>query len=390
MSLKNSKKKSFLLMSIELEPTHYKTDLWNKISESKLLDTFIIYTQMKNWLPDGGHNYLKFPKKKYKSIVLSGNNFWGTLCSAISVAINIYKKKPDAVIIFGYYTFQFIVAILTCLIFRRCFLLFVDEFNNKKPPGRYSFIKFIIREGLRKYCFYFASAILVCGRRGYESAVIAGCSSAKIYNFPYVVDIKRIINDEPENYPEKCLVDVTDSKKVLFFSGRMIERKGLQTLLLALVKFKKDKSWVLWVEGDGPLSKIYLDLAKKYGIDDRCRFLGFCQYDLHSWLVRTADIVIVPSLEDNWGIVIDEALQLGKPAISSDATGSGYDRIKDKINGFIFPVGDEDALQSLLNLLLNSKKDRDLISENARNSSHVCPKDNMNTLLKILKSNLNE
>jgi len=156
------------------------------------------------------------------------------------------------------------------------------------------------------------------------------------------------------------------------------------------VKFKKDKSWVLWVEGDGPLSKIYLDLAKKYGIDDRCRFLGFCQYDLHSWLVRTADIVIVPSLEDNWGIVIDEALQLGKPAISSDATGSGYDRIKDKINGFIFPVGDEDALQSLLNLLLNSKKDRDLISENARNSSHVCPKDNMNTLLKILKSNLNE
>ena len=389
MPIINSKKKLFLLMSIEHEPTPYKTDLWNKISESELLDSFIIYTQMKNWLTDGGHNYLKFPKKNYKSIIFSGKNLWGTLCSAISVAINIYKKKPDATIICGYYTFQYIVAILTCFIFRRQFILFVDEYNNKRPPGRYSFIKFFIREGLRKYCFYFASAILVCGRRGFESAVIAGCISTKIYDFPYVVDVNRIMNDEPEEYPDVCLQDVTNSKKVLFFSGRMIERKGLQTLLLALSKIKKDKSWVLWIEGDGPLREAFHDLAKKYDIDDCCRFLGFCQYDLHSWLVRTADIVIVPSLEDNWGIVVDEALQLGKPVISSDATGSGYDRIKDKINGFIFPAGDGDALQSLLNLLLNSKKDRDLISEKARNSRHVCPKDNMNTLLKLIKRKLN-
>ena len=50
--------------------------------------------------------------------------------------------------------------------------------------------------------------------------------------------------------------------------------------------------------------------------------LGFNQYKTHSWLIRNSDIVIVPSHEDNWGIVVDEGLKLNKLVISTYSTGS--------------------------------------------------------------------
>jgi glycosyltransferase involved in cell wall biosynthesis len=386
ISIKKSGAKPYRIISIELEPTHYKSDLWNTIAASKQVDAFVIYTQMKNWSPDGGHNYLKFPQQRYKHIVLSGRGFLGAISSTITVVTNIVKAQPDLVIICGYSQLQSFFALLSCFIFRRRFFLFVDEFNNNNPPGRFSFFKRIVREGLRKYCFKFASAILVCGRKGKDSAVVAGCPSIKIHDFPYVVDIERITSDKPNAIPDQCLSDVQHSRTVLFFSGRMIARKGLQTLLLSLSNLKQLQSWVLWIEGDGPEIKYYQSLVEKYGFKNRCRFLGFCQYDLHSWLVRSSDIVIIPSLEDNWGIVVDEALQLGKAVISSDATGSGHDRIVDKSNGFIFPAADSGTLTRLLTLLLSNEEQKVIVGQNARNSNNPRPIENLNTILNIMEN----
>lgn len=374
------------IMVIDLEPTHYKTDLWNVVSDSELTDLLVIFTQKKNWSPDGGHNYLKFPRQSYANIVFEGRGVLGTLRSAICVPKSISKYNPDLIVVCGYAHIQAIFALFTSFILRKRFLLYVDEFNNTRPPGKLSFFKRIARDILRKFSFRYAEAVLVCGRRGIESAIMAGCSEDKIYDFPYTVDLERILGDVPEEIPKQCLIDVHRYGPVLFFSGRMIARKGLPSLLSALSGDDVGRDWTLWIEGAGPEMKSYIALAHRYGIADRCRFLGFCQYDLHSWLIRSADIVIVPSLEDNWGIVVDEGLQLGKTVISSDAAGSGYDRIIDKTNGYIFPAGDSGALADLLITLINNKDKRKSIGDSTRVSSkNMRPSDNLNTLLKIIR-----
>lgn len=376
------------IMAIELEPTHYKTDLWNVVAESNLADVFVIYTQAKNWSPDGGHNYLRFPEAKYRNEVLTGRGLLGSLRSAIHVTRSIFFREPDIVLICGYSHFPTIFALLSCFISGRKFLLFVDEFNNKRPPGKFRLFKWIVRESLRKFCFKYADAVLTCGREGRDSAVIAGCAEDKVYDFPYVVDVERILTDMPEEIPAQCLSDMDASVPVIFFSGRMIERKGLPSLLEALTGAEIGKGWILWIEGAGPELQRYVDMAQELGIDDRCRFLGFCQYDLHSWLVRSADIVIVPSLEDNWGIVVDEGLQLGKTVISSDATGSGKDRITDGQNGYIFPAGSSEAMADLLRPLINDGKKNLALEYAARNGPrNVTPADNLNTLLRIIRCN---
>jgi len=372
----------FSILSIELEPTHYKSDLWNAASTLGMLDVFVIYTQAKNWSPDGGHNYLRFPKFSYDHLVLPGRGLIGVMSSAIQVVKNIYNRKQAAVLICGYSSVPTLLALLSCYLFKRIFLLFVDEFNIQHPPGSFRALKLGVREYLRAFCFHHAIAVLVCGRRGIESALVAGCPPDKIVDFPYVVDSYRISTDMPEDIPSQCHADMAGGVLVLFFSGRMIDRKGLPTLLHALSVINTDIDWVLWIEGSGPELNRYIALCQRYGLQGRCRFLGFCQYDLHSWLLRSADIIIVPSLEDHWGIVVDEGLQLGKTVISSDATGSGYDRIIDGVNGYLFETGNSSSLAAVLERVLEA---RDISVESTAQSSlkNKKPIDNIKTLLSL-------
>jgi glycosyltransferase involved in cell wall biosynthesis len=387
MNKKEIKKKfTYQVLSIELEPTHYKADLWNTVVNSGLVQVFAIYTQAKNWSPDGGHNYLKFPVSKYKFKVLNGRGILDSFRAGLFVMRNIIFRKVDVIFICGYTQIPALSALFACIFLRKNFFLFSDEFNNNKPTGRFSSLKLVPREILRKLCFKFASAVLVCGKKGIDSALKAGCDAEKIYDFPYVVDVTRIKADEPEDIPQECLIDVGNALPVIFFSGRMIERKGLPSLLDALATIDASKNWVLWIEGAGPELERYIAMVHNYGISTRCRFLGFCQYDLHSWLIRTADIVIVPSIEDNWGIVVDEGLQLGKVVISSDATGSGRDRIVHGSNGYIFSAGDSLALADIIKQVLCLNVATLSVGHEAQGCSrNVRPADNFATLIRIMQ-----
>ena len=83
-----------------------------------------------------------------------------------------------------------------------------DEFNNEQPQGRLSRLKWLIREVLRKSIFKYGKAVLVCGRRGMETALLAGCKKEKILDFPYVIDVGRLKTEVPEVLPQGCLVDL--------------------------------------------------------------------------------------------------------------------------------------------------------------------------------------
>lgn len=387
-SKKISDQKAYRILVVDLEPTPYKTDLWNIFADSKEIELFVIYTERKNWLRDGGHNYLKWPTNRHVNITLEGKGIFGALQSASFVAKKIFSSKTDLIYIAGYVHFSTVVALICSIILRKSFVIHADEFNNSRPQGKLSGLKWFFRELLRKLIFKYGAAVLVCGRRGIETALLAGCKEERIVNFPYVIDAERMRIDAPEAIPQECVEDLDEGVTVIFFSGRMIPRKGLPTLLAALSAKPISKKWVLWIEGNGPELNRYKLLAQEHGIQCRCRFLGFCQYDVHSWLIRSADIVVVPSLVDTWGIVVDEGLQLGKAVISSDATGSGYDRILNGRNGFIFPAGDTVSLSNILDTLIDDKNQRALIGGAAMSGDrNLRATDNLKTFIKLIRNN---
>ena len=374
------------ILVIDLEPTPYKTDLWNAVVDAKKAVVSVIYTEDKNPAPDGGHKYQKWPDRRYDHMSLPGVGILGFLNSSMVVMSTIFRKKPDLIYIAGYDRLVCMLAILlSCLLGNR-FVVHADVYNTGMPFGRFTLAKFVVRELMRKLVFWKSTSALVCGLEGIESAIKAGCASEKIVDFPYVIDVDRMRSETPKTPPLACQEDINKDALIIMFSGRMIPRKGLETLLSVLPRLKSiSRDWVLWIEGDGPELVKYQNLARQLGVIDRCRFLGFCQFDVHGWLMCASDIVVVPSIEDSWGIIVDEGLQLGKLVISSDGVGSGNDRVQSGINGFIFPAGNASKLGNLMEKIIDDDALRLSISELAINRSKtILPRDNAQVLTSMM------
>jgi len=239
------------------------------------------------------------------------------------------------------------------------------------------------RDSMRRMVFKQAAAVLVCGRPGYVSARSAGCPESKLVDFPYVVDVSRI-----QNLAASCSgVSGWDSRahlgRLILFSGRLIARKGLDVLFDALDRLHSRRTnFFLVVEGDGPLRADYERKAQAARFADNVRFVGFRQMDEHAFLLSKADIVVVPSTHDPWGLVVHEGMLMGKPVCASSAVGAAVDRIVSGRNGFIFPSGDADALAKLLTLLLEDDGLRRRAGQSARETAKgLTPERNARVLL---------
>lgn len=378
------------LLVVELEPTHYKIDLWNAVEKVPEVLACVLFTERRNWQADAGHIYDEFPETNFYSRCYLGKGMGGVIASALGVAITLLRGRWDLVYIAGYVHVQTLLAIFICVISGKKFVVHADQFNNGLPQGKFKAIRAVMRDVVRALIFRKAAGILVCGKVGVRSCVEAGCGSASVYNFPYVVSADRIHKDAsdpmlPSSLGSLSLESPSNQLVKIFFSGRMIERKGLVTLLEALSSISMETlRWVLWIEGDGPL----LDYYKKYSANlpnaGRFKFLGFCQHKKHSWLIQNCDIVVVPSTEDSWGIVVDEGMQLGKLVISTTGTGSALDRITDHVDGFIVRPLDAVQLADRLSMAIECPELRRKIGGEARVSTKIIrPVDNADLLVQI-------
>lgn len=377
------------LLGVDLEPAPYKVDLWNAFASSEDWQIEVLFTNAKDVSKDAGHNYQELPQSHFGYQVLLGHSPLATISKIGKTICAILDKSVNMVFISGYVNAAPVAAILTCVVLRKLFFVHSDIFNIQAPRGSLAWLKRWIRDSIRFIIFRFSAGVLVCGKLGYESALLAGCPQSKVIDFPYAVDRERLLSDEPTSIPSDLEADLRNSHLGLYFSGRMIERKGLKTLLEAIAQInvasaQDSQDWVVWVAGDGPLFLEYQALAKSLGIDHRVRFLGFVQMKLHSWLLRNASIVIVPSIADAWGIVVDEGMQLGKPVIASSGLGSAVDRIESGNNGLLFNPGDVPQLKNHLVRLLNSDDLRSSLGQSALQTSAVyCPSRNVSNLGQI-------
>lgn len=367
------------ILSVEQEPAPYKFDLWNAAKYREDIEVEIIFTTKKNWAKDGGHNYQELPTGTFNYCTLLGRGLLGKILSAVYVLKRIGASNPDLVLVMGYSEIPQLLASFLCAVKGVRFVVFCDSFDNTRPSGINKHLKALSRKVLRSFLFRFAFAILVCGKAGSASAREAGCPARKIKNYPYTVDIGRMTSEKAIDLPKECLGDLRAQKIIFMFSGRMIERKGLKTLLDAAALLPA-VNWVIWVEGDGPKLSEYKQYCESLRLKDKVRFLGFCQHPIHSWLLLNSDVVCVPSHEDHWGIVVDEAIQAFKPVISTTATGSALDRIRTGSNGFLVAPKNVHAFAQVLQRFTDEKYLSGFKSSLPNPPITVTPSQNLDTL----------
>jgi len=146
--------------------------------------------------------------------------------------------------------------------------------------------------------------------------------------------------------------------------GRLAPQKGVSTLVEAAGLLKDPSAKVLLV-GDGSERPKLEREAKRIGVGDRVRFEGFVAHERRPAALVHADLLVLPSLYEELGTVLLEAMQAGLPVVASK-TGGIPDVIEDGVNGMLVLPGEPEALARAIDRFL---ADRDLarrLSEGAQ------------------------
>ncbi|MCL4302975.1 MAG: glycosyltransferase [Anaerolineae bacterium] len=204
-----------------------------------------------------------------------------------------------------------------------------------------------------------------------------GADAKKISIVPPGVDLARFKPMDPRLAREQ--VGVPSEDQMLLFVGRIQPLKGIDTLIRALALVKKRepalarKICVSIIGGDpNPDSEVEQveferleTLRAELGISDLVTFLGAKDQDTLVYYYAAAEMVVMPSHYESFGMVALEAMACGTPVIASDVGGLSFS-IEDGYNGYRVPNRDPQALADKIILLLKHRVLRDQLGEQAR------------------------
>jgi glycosyltransferase involved in cell wall biosynthesis len=128
-------------------------------------------------------------------------------------------------------------------------------------------------------------------------------------------------------------------KYVIFCLGDLIERKGFAYLVDAMAHIRSRRGDVIcFIGGKGPEEKNLVGQIHEHNLDDCVRLLGFIPDPMVPVWMNTADLFVLPSIHESFGIVQIEALACGIPVISTDTVGSREIITSDEIGLFCKPA----------------------------------------------------
>jgi glycosyltransferase involved in cell wall biosynthesis len=179
-----------------------------------------------------------------------------------------------------------------------------------------------------------------------------GVPDERMFDSPYCVDEAHFeLSDAAHaryRTQSRLLFGATELDTVLIFSGKLMSIKAPEMILRAVNALSEPiKSRVLVVFlGEGVLREPLKLEAQNLGI--RTHFLGFQNQSKLSSFYHGADLLVLPTrTSETWGLVVNEALLHGLPALVSDTVGSAVDLITPK-TGAIFERGNQISLNHML------------------------------------------
>lgn len=149
---------------------------------------------------------------------------------------------------------------------------------------------------------------------------------------------------------------------VVLAVGQFIHRKGFDVLLES-ARWLPGSIGVYFVGGEP--TEEYLRLQKEYGLNN-VHFVGFRGKQQLAKYYSSADVFVLPTRQDVWGLVINEAMSFGLPVITTDHCAAGLELIQNGINGYVLPVDDVQALADTLCGLCANPKTIEAMGRSAR------------------------
>ncbi|MBI6001571.1 glycosyltransferase family 4 protein [Clostridium perfringens] len=330
-------------------PSPYRVDFFSELALK--CDLSVIYernsasNRNKNWKTNGNGMY---KEKCIDSLKLAKDK-----SLSFSIINEVKKQKYDVIVIGGYATPTSMILISYLSMKKIPFILNADGgFPNKKEAE--------LVKKIKKYFISKASMYLSTGKITDEYLIEYGAKKNIIRNYNFT-SLKE--NDIGENLECKKLRKELnlEGKKIILSVGRICFNKGFDTLIKAS-KYLVDNTIILIVGGKASVE--LENLIKEEEITN-VFFIDFKSKDKLKEYFSIADIFVLPTRQDVWGLVINEAMANGLPVITTNKCIAGLELIENNINGFLFDVDNYKELANRINELLNNE---DLIKTIKKNN----------------------
>ena len=212
----------------------------------------------------------------------------------------------------------------------------------------------------RKFYKEFLKTIIL---KSYSSALVAGTIS-KAYLKRLDFDMTAVFMpwDVVDNsyFSSSARVNLLPlSDRYFLCISRFIPEKNISRLIQAFgIYIKKGGNRKLVLAGSGELEAEIREQIRVETLTDHIDLTGFVQYDKLPKYMAEALCVILPSISDTWGLVVNEAMASGLPVLVSKNCGCAPDLVMEKKNGYIFDPHDTGTMAALMT-------DMDTMSEEA-------------------------
>lgn len=198
-------------------------------------------------------------------------------------------------------------------------------------------------------------------------------SSVPQFLMPYAVNNEYFAQlaeaAAPHEHELRAELRLAPDRPVILFASKLQARKHADHLLEAYRGFIADQAMpdkpYLVVVGDGEQRAALEARTQELGLDD-VRFAGFRNQSELPRFFQLADVFVLPSQHEPWGLIVNEAMAAGCPAIVSSDVGCHADLITDGIEGCVFPVGNIAALTHALRRVFASPHSAALMGQHAR------------------------
>lgn len=333
----NTQKKIIFLTYI---PSPYRVEFFNELA--KFYNLFVIYYN--SGMETAGWKS-QIQKHNYKHTFLFETSRLKGIFNLIQL---INKNKNEIIIIGGYGMLIEIFAIFYLKILKIEFVLNSD--GGFITKGR---LKTIFKKILIKSASYWLSS----GMNTTRTLQYYGAKKSNIYEYHFTSltnkDVLKSLLPDDNIIEIKKSFNLKANISYAVFVGQLISRKGIDILINA-ISIISDKNVEFLLIGDGEQGIELEELVKSCGLESRIHFLGKKTKEEVINYLRISDIFVLPSREDIWGLVVNEAASNGLALIASDMVGSAYNLIEDGKNGYIISNENIKELALKIDLICSS------------------------------------
>lgn len=162
-----------------------------------------------------------------------------------------------------------------------------------------------------------------------------------------IADLYYVPSILHEAEPCAQVVEFSENRKIFMAVGALCRRKGTDVLLKAFAKLNTE-DWCLVFCGRDRGDGDYQKLAQRLGVQDRVLFLGAYPAERIAEVYEAADVCVLASRFDGWGVVLNEAASLGLPLIATNNCGADWHQIKSGTNGYRVEAGSVGRLSTAM------------------------------------------